>query len=66
MSNEITPQEQPTEQPTRMDVDVIWVVSHVLAIISLLEDKFGVHAIDELAKLATYLDENMRKEEANQ
>jgi len=60
---EETPQEEQTT-PEDTVVDVIWVVAHILAIINFIENTHGLEAINDIARLAAYLEVNMRAEEA--
>ena len=59
---------QPIEEVTSQEstVDIIWLVAHILSIINFIENKFGLEAIDEIARLAAYLEINMRAEASNQ
>lgn len=56
-------QQNPTpEQSLDNQVDIYWVVANIFAIIHIIEDKFGVEAVERLIAAATAIEESMRKE----
>lgn len=50
------------EETIDSQVDIYWVVSNIFAIIHIIEDKFGVEAVERLIAAATAIEESMRKE----
>lgn len=58
----MTSQEHTPESTLDSQVDIYWLVSNIFAIIHIIEDKFGVEAVERLIAAATAIEESMRKE----
>lgn len=44
------------------EVDSFWLVANIFAIISLLEEKFGPQAVEQIVMVATAIENSMRAE----
>lgn len=44
------------------EVDTFWLVANIFAIISLLEEKFGPQAVEQIVMVATAIENSMREE----
>jgi ribosomal protein L7/L12 len=50
------------EQNETQEIDSFWLVANIFAIISLLEEKFGPQAIEQVVMVATAIENSMRAE----
>lgn len=60
---------EPTPDTTNTDdnqIDIIWVVANLFAIIALLEDKFGPQAVEQVVAAATTIEQAMREESSEE
>jgi ribosomal protein L7/L12 len=61
MAMEPTP-DTTEEQNETQEIDSFWLVANIFAIISLLEEKFGPQAIEQVVMVATAIENSMRAE----
>lgn len=54
----------PDTKPDNIEnqVDAYWMVANIFAIIHIIEDKFGIEAVERLVAAATAIEAEMRKE----
>lgn len=50
------------EQLETQEIDSLWLVANIFAIISLLEEKFGPQAVEQVVMVATAIENSMRAE----
>lgn len=53
---------EPTPDTTEASIDLFWLVANIFAIIHLLEDKFGLEAVEKIVTTAGAIEASMRKE----
>jgi ribosomal protein L7/L12 len=58
---ELTP-DTTEEQLETQEIDSFWLVANIFAIISLLEEKFGPQAVEQVVMVATAIENSMRAE----
>jgi len=61
---ELTPDttEEQTKPEGAHEIDTFWLVANIFAIISLLEEKFGPQAVEQVVMVATAIENSMRAE----
>jgi hypothetical protein len=61
---ELTPDttEEQTQPEEAKEIDSFWLVANIFAIISLLEEKFGPQAVEQVVMVATAIENSMRAE----
>jgi ribosomal protein L7/L12 len=61
---ELTPDttEEQTQPEETKEIDSFWLVANIFAIISLLEEKFGPQAVEQVVMVATAIENSMRAE----
>lgn len=50
------------EQIETQEIDTFWLVANIFAIISLLEEKFGPQAVEQVVMVSTAIENSMRAE----
>lgn len=61
-NEQLTPAEIANTNEDNQEVDFFWLVANIFAIISLLEDKFGTPAVEQIVMVATAIENSMRAE----
>ena len=62
---DLTPDTNETTEEENHEVDFFWLVANIFAIISLLEEKFGPTAVEQIVMVATAMENSMRAEAEN-
>jgi hypothetical protein len=55
-----------TEDNSKEQIDMFWVVANIFAIIYIIEDKFGPATIEQLVKVASEIEKSMKEENEQQ
>jgi ribosomal protein L7/L12 len=55
-----------TNEREEQQVDTIWIVANIFALIALMEDKFGPQAVEQIVAAATAIEDAMRKENSEE
>lgn len=58
--------ENNTSKDDASQVDIIWLVSNIFAIVNYLDDRFGPDAVEYIVQVATTIESQMREESAEE
>lgn len=55
-----------TTENEEQQIDIVWLVANIFAIIALLEDKFGPQSVEQIVAAATAIETSMRQENSEE